>query len=219
MRLEFREQRRIVGWIDDHADIAPVFRRRSHHGRTADVDVLDRVLERAAGLRHGFAERIEIDHDEIDGRNRMLFQRRAMSAVVTPREDAAVHFRMQRLHPAVEHFREARVVADLDDRQPRLGERLCRAARRQEHDPHPREPAREFGETGLVGDGQQRACDSGGHRRREAQSAGNGVGYARLRVARWTSRTGARTRYRIPYFESFVRSVLRFIPSMSAAWV
>ena len=38
-------------------------------------------------------------------------------------------------------------------------------------------------------------------------------------TSRRMSRTVARTGYRIPYFESFVRSVLRFIPSMSAACV
>jgi hypothetical protein len=49
--------RRVVLGVGDDADaallVAVVLGRGAHHGRAADVDVLDRVFQRAAGLGHG----------------------------------------------------------------------------------------------------------------------------------------------------------------------
>ncbi len=130
---------------------------------------------------------------------------------------------MQRLYPAIEHFRKSRVVADLDHREPCSGKRFRRAAGGDKRYAEAREPLREFDETRLVGDGQQRLSDSGGHALGADGGAGGGKGTIAARAGR---RAGARsavaslgTGYRIPYFESLARSVLRFIPSMSAACV
>ena len=38
------EQRAVIAGIDDHGDVGVVLGRRPHHGRTADVDVLDGVV-------------------------------------------------------------------------------------------------------------------------------------------------------------------------------
>ena len=163
VRLELREQRRVVGGVDHDADVAPVLRGGPNHRRTADIDVLDGVIQRAAGFRDGLAEGIEIDDHEVDRRDRMLFQRGEVTGIVAPGEDAAMHFRMQRLDPPVEHLRESGVVADLDDGHAGIGEGLRRAAGRQERHAEARKPARKIGEAGLVGDGQQGAGDWGGH--------------------------------------------------------
>ncbi len=65
---QFIEDAAVVARIGDHGDARVVLRRAAHHRRPADVDVLDGVFERAARLLDGLAERIEIDHQQIDRR-------------------------------------------------------------------------------------------------------------------------------------------------------
>ena len=43
-----------------------VLGRAAQHGRTADIDILDGVFERAVRLRDGGFERIQVHHDEVD---------------------------------------------------------------------------------------------------------------------------------------------------------
>ena len=49
---------------------------------------------------------------------------REMCGQVTPGEESAMHGWMQRLHPAIEHLREVRDVADVLAREPGVAERL-----------------------------------------------------------------------------------------------
>src|SRR3546814_4239551 len=53
----------------EHAHVVPVLRRRTQHRRAADVDVLDGVFERAAGLGHGGLERVQVKHQQVDRRD------------------------------------------------------------------------------------------------------------------------------------------------------
>jgi hypothetical protein len=88
-----------------------VLRRRADHRRPADVDVLDRVLERAVRLRHRRFERIEVHHHEIDRTDLVRLHLLAVLRVVAPRQQAAVNLRVQCLHAPVENFRRAGEVA------------------------------------------------------------------------------------------------------------
>ena len=56
-------------------------------------------------------------------------ERREVIWPVSAREEAAVDGRVQRLHPTVEEFCNARNVRDLLDRNSSSGEGFCRAAR------------------------------------------------------------------------------------------
>ena len=159
------EHRRVIVGIDDHAHVRPILRRRPHHRGSADVDVLDRVVERASGLGDGLAERIEVDHDQVDERDRVLAQRGDVRRQVAAGEDARMDLRMQRLDAPVEHLRETRIRPDVGDRQPRIGKRARGAARRQERDAEGRESLREFDEAALVRDGQQGLLDGHAGRR------------------------------------------------------
>ena len=58
--------------VGQHRDVLPVLRRRAHHRRAADVDVLDRVFERAAGLGDGGLERVEVDDQQVDRADAVL---------------------------------------------------------------------------------------------------------------------------------------------------
>ena len=157
---ELREHHVVVRRLDDHADMLPVLRRGAQQRRTADVDVLDRVVERAAVLRDGLAKRVEIDDDEVDGGNRVRCQRRRMLGDVPPRENSGVHLRMERLDAAIEHLGKAGVVADLGDRKPGVRERLRRAARRQEPMPSPASP-RANATSPVLSETESRACVMG----------------------------------------------------------
>ena len=167
VRFHLGDDRVVVGRIGHHRDARVVLRRGAHHRRPADVDVLDRLLERAAGARDRLAERVEVDDDEVDRLGARLLDRRHVLRQVAPREQSAVDLRVQRLQPPVEHLRVAGVVGDLGDLHPARGEELRGAAGRQDGDAEQRERAREVGEAGLVRDAGERLPDADVHLRQE----------------------------------------------------
>ena len=128
-RLHFGRERGIVGWIRDNRHVPPVLGGGAHHGGPADVDVLDGVIERAIRIRDGLHKGIQVHGHKIDGFKTGATERLHVFGNIASRKDARVHLRMQRLDATVEHFREAGIVADLDDWHARLAQQLCRAAR------------------------------------------------------------------------------------------
>ena len=74
---------------------------------TADVDLLDQVVEAHVAARRGLLERVEVDDDHVDRRDTELARRREVVGMVAPREDPAVDGRMQGLHAAVHHLGKA----------------------------------------------------------------------------------------------------------------
>jgi hypothetical protein len=156
VRPQLVEQGRVLRGVGDDRDRLPVLRGRAHHRRPADVDVLDRVVERAAGARDGRLERIEVDDQDVDRRDAVLAQRRHVGRQLAAREQAAVDLRVQRLDAAVEHLRKAGVFGDLGHREAGVGEQLGGAAGRQQPDAERRELARQLDDAGLVGYRDQR---------------------------------------------------------------
>ena len=65
VELKRVEHGRIVLRIGDDRHIGVVLRRGAHHGRAADVDVLDHRRIVGAGAAH-LLERVEVDDDEVD---------------------------------------------------------------------------------------------------------------------------------------------------------
>jgi len=55
-----------VGRGDD-GDVFEVFGRGAHHGRAADVDVLDEVFKSYAGVGCRLFEGVEVNDDHVDG--------------------------------------------------------------------------------------------------------------------------------------------------------
>jgi len=160
VRTQFGQHARVLRCASEHGHVFPVLRRRSHHRRPADVDVLDRVGQRASGPSHRSLERIEVDDEQVDRRDAVLRDRGHVLRRVAPREQAAVDGRVQRLDAAVEHFRKAGVLGNLGHREARVREQLRGAAGRQQLHAEPCQLARELDDAGLVGDGNQ--CMHGG---------------------------------------------------------
>ena len=104
-------------------------------------------------------ERVEVDADEVDGRDPVRLELREVRRHVAAREDARVHGRMQRHDAVPEQLAEAGEALERGDRDPLLGERPRRAAAREDLDAEPLELAREGGDAGLVVDGEERAVD------------------------------------------------------------
>ena len=113
MRGELVEQRRVIARLDQYHDVVMVLRRGTDHGRPADVDILDAVGE-IATARHSRFERIEIDHQNIDGADAVRAHRFGVLGVAADRQQSAVYARMQRLDAAVHHFRKSGQFADVE---------------------------------------------------------------------------------------------------------
>jgi len=103
----------VIGGIDDDGDIGVVLRRRAQHRRPADIDVLDRHRQRAVVAGNGLLERVQVHHHHVDRLD--VVRRHDLVVGTAPAKQAAVDFRMQCLHTAVHHFREAGVIRYLDD--------------------------------------------------------------------------------------------------------
>jgi hypothetical protein len=116
-------------------------------------------------------------------------QRRHVLGHVAPRQQAAVHLRVQRLHAAVEHLGEAGVVGHLGDRQAGIGQQLGGAAGGQQRMPSACRP-RANSRMPVLSETERSAF------------MGKGLPWSYFKSLCSTS---------------FLRSVLRFRPSHSAA--
>ncbi len=110
LTFHFVEHAAIIGWIANDHNILVILCGRTQHCGTANVDILNCIFQRALILCHRLLERIQIHHYHVDGRDRVFFQHCHMFWKITPRQNPAMHFWMQRFHAAIEHFRKARVI-------------------------------------------------------------------------------------------------------------
>jgi hypothetical protein len=130
----FFEQGRVLIRTGDNGYVAVILGRRANHRRPADVDVLDNFLVCCPWTRYGCLEGIQITNDEIDRLNIVFLQRLDVFGIVADGEDAAVDAGMQRLDPAVEHLRKAGNFRNVAHGQSGVGQRLARAAGRNQLD-------------------------------------------------------------------------------------
>ena len=93
-RLHRGEHALVVGGVGDDGDGSVVLGRAAQHGRAADVDVLDGVLERAVGLRDGGFERVEVHDDEVDEVDAVLLGFVEVLMRIATAEEAAMDFRV-----------------------------------------------------------------------------------------------------------------------------
>ncbi len=145
-----------AGLVDADADIGVVLGRRTDHGRTTDVDILDGGFEPAAGC-HGRLERIEVDPDDVDAFDAVFLHRLGVFRSIAVTQQGAVHLGVQGLDAAIHHFREAGDVGDILDRQAGLLDSGARAAGRQQFDTGIDQGLGSFDQSGFVGQGNQGA--------------------------------------------------------------
>ena len=115
---------RVIQRINDHRDTVVIFCRAAEHGRPADVNVLDRVVQRHVRSGDGLLERIKIHNDEINRLNVMRADSGFVRFVAANEKQTAVDFRMERFDAAIEHFGKAGVFADVFYHEPGLAQRF-----------------------------------------------------------------------------------------------
>ena len=87
------EHGRVLRGVGDDAHAPMVLRGAADHRRAADVDLLDRGLERDVGAAHGRLERIEVHDHEVDGDDAVLGHGGGVTLVVAQAEQRAVDAR------------------------------------------------------------------------------------------------------------------------------
>ncbi len=115
-------------------------------------------------------EGVEIDADEIDGRQAQLGAGVHVGGVGAALQDAAMDFGMERLDAAVEDFRMAGERGDVDDGDVGIAQGGGGAAGGQDFDAERGEAAGEINQAGLVGYAEKGAlnlhmganCSTGG---------------------------------------------------------
>ena len=121
----------------------------AQHGGAADVDVFDRLLAGAIRTRHGLLERIEVDHQQVDGGNAVFLHDGVVDAAAA--EQSAVNTRMQGLDATVHDFRKVRQLANLTRRNGVGRKHTVRATRGNDFRPVVRKCSRQFEQACLVG--------------------------------------------------------------------
>ena len=145
----------VVGRIHHHRHAVVVLGGTAEHRRTADVDVLDGVVQVNTRLGHRRLEGVEVHHHQIDGQDAVLAHRGLVDRVAAQVEQSAVNPRVQRLHPTVQHLREAGVLGDVAHRQAGITNRLSGSTGGEQFHAGRHEGAGEGDESGFVGDGKQ----------------------------------------------------------------
>ena len=142
----------VVGGRGHDGDIMKIFGGGADHRRTTDVDVLDQLFERHARLGCGFLEGVEIHDHHVDGSDAVLGHGGYVFRIIAAMQNAAMHFGMQRLDAAVEHFGEAGEFGNIFDCYAGVAEKFGGASGGDEFNAKSRELAREIDQSGLVGD-------------------------------------------------------------------
>jgi hypothetical protein len=172
--IQFVDERSVLGRIGSHRDTREILGRRTQHRRAADIDVLDRIFQRAIRLHGNLLEWIQVQHQQIDGSDAMLRHHRIVGAAAS--KQAAMDIRMQRLDPAVHDFRKTGDLRDIADRQPGVAQCPGGAAGGQQFDIAGGQRLGQIDQAGFVGNGQQSPADGreiDGHWRAKRKGGGN----------------------------------------------
>ena len=144
----------VLGGVGDDGDRRVVLRGGADHGGAADVDLLDAGVEAGAGGDR-VGEGVEVDDDEVDGRDLELGELGHVLVLAAVGEDAGVDAGVEGLDAALEALGEAGDVLDAGDGQAGGGDRLGGRAGGDDLDAGVDEGAGEVGEAGLVVDGDE----------------------------------------------------------------
>ena len=147
--LEVFQHIGVIAGIDHNGDVFVVFGRRTHHGRAANVDVLDGGRQVATRLVDGGFEWVEVYRDQVDRLDAVLVHDVVVNAATA--QDAAVDFRVQGFYPAVHHFREAGVIGDFNRGHAVVLQQLERTASGQDLDAEGFQFTGEIKDSGFVG--------------------------------------------------------------------
>ena len=108
---DLRRHPGVIGRVNHHGHAFVVFGRAAQHGRTADINVFDRLCQGHAGPGDGFLEGIQVHHHQINRFDVMLARGGFMPGVAPHVKQSPVNARMEGFHPAIHHFGKSGVGA------------------------------------------------------------------------------------------------------------
>jgi hypothetical protein len=163
--LELGEEIDVHRRIAKHDDVTVVLRRGAQHRRAADVDLLDHLGQRDALFRDGGLERVEVHDHEVDSGDVEPRDVGEMVGIVAVMEDRAEDLGCQRLDAPTENLRCARPLRDRRHGNAGVRQVLGRTAGGEDLHALRGQRAGEIENAGLVGNGEDGACDcfSWGH--------------------------------------------------------
>ncbi len=159
LRLDEGEDALIVGRVHQNDDILEVLRRGPDHGGASDVDLFAGLVEGRLGLGHRLLEGVEVDADEVDGRDPVGLHLRLMAGILFLSEDAPVDLGVEGLHPSAEDLREVRDAGDVGDRDPGRSKGRGRSPGGEDFNAGGGEALCKAVDAGFVGDADQCTSD------------------------------------------------------------
>ncbi len=150
----------VAARVGDDRHPLVVLGRRPDEGWTADIDVLDYLLQVGGVLEHGFPEWVEVHHHQVHPLQTHVLELGHMVGAVPSGQYSGEQGRMQRLHPPVQHLREPGQLGDPDGVDALLVEQ--RGSAPGGHDLHTQLPQSlgEVDDPGLVRNADHSALDT-----------------------------------------------------------
>ena len=130
--LQLLEEGAVLVRAGEHRHRGVILGGAPDHAGTADINLLDGLIEGDPLPGDGGLEGIEVDGDEIDGFDAKPVCVGSVGLEIAPEEQAPVDPGVEGLHPAVEAFWRSGVGGHLLGLQPGLLERSQRTARGQQ---------------------------------------------------------------------------------------
>ena len=154
---QFIENPFVLGRIDHDDHVLMVFGRGADHRRTTDVDLLDRVVERDAGLADGCFKWIEVHGEQWDRGDLMRIECGLVLRQIEPGQQTTMNGRMEGLDTSVQNLRKPCHIGDRDHGNARPFQRRMGAAGRDDLPAKIDQPARKCLNPGFVVNAQQRS--------------------------------------------------------------
>ena len=142
----------------DDRDVGVVLRRGAHHCRTANVDLLNTIID-AGARRNGLGERIQVYDNEFEGSNAQFVELLLVGVLAQVGEETTVDLRVQGLHATVEALRETGDIRHLSHSEAGIGNGLCGGTSGDHLDTSCRKTGRQLDKTRLVIDRHECATD------------------------------------------------------------
>src|SRR5829696_2786091 len=174
----------VVGRVADDGDPGVVLGGGPHHGGAADVDALDGQGGGDVGGGDGLLERVEVNHDQVEGGDAGMLQLGPVAGLGTVGQEAGVDPGVEGLDSAVEELGEAGQLLDPGDGQAVPLEGGGGGAGGDDLDPGGGQGGGQAFQALLVEDADQGPADGQAGRHRDTPSA----------VTTWARRPSTRTR-------------------------
>ena len=127
--MQLGQHTSVLRCIGQHPHVFVVFCSAAHHRWATNVDVFNRVFQRAARLGNRGLKRVQINYKQVNCVNVVCCQCRHVLRHIASGQQAAVYFGVQGFNPTIEHFRKSSVVCHLGHGQARVCQQFGSTAR------------------------------------------------------------------------------------------